>query len=137
MSHPKRIFFDVYWVIIAVLIEILYIKPKGLNDRRTNCSDQPHKSQRLIPWPWCLHLIVRTYKIIDIFTFFSYSPTCAPKVYVILSNRFFQLMQNVYKELRDTVELSNFRQYVNSEIIKNENGPWFFGVFFILRQCFK
>lgn len=137
MSHPKRIFFDVYRVIIAVLIEILYIKPKGHNDRRTNCNDQPHKSQRWIPWPWCLQLIVRTYKIIDIFTFFSYSPTCAPKVYVILSNRFFQLMQNVYKELRDTVELSNFRQYVNSEIIENENGPWFLGFFFILRQCFK
>lgn len=38
-------------------------------------------------------------------------------------------MQNVYKELRDTVELSNFRQYVKSEIIENENGPWFLGVF--------
>lgn len=79
MSHPKRIFFDVYWVIIAVLNEILY--------------------------------------------FFFIQPHLCPKsVHVILSNRFFQLMQNVYKELRDTVELSNFRQYVNSEIIENENG---------------
>lgn len=45
-------------------------------------------------------------------------------------------MQNVYKELRDTVELSNFRQYVNSEIIENENGPWFLGFFFHTKAMF-
>lgn len=45
-------------------------------------------------------------------------------------------MQNVYKELRDTVELSNFRQYVNSEIIENENGRWFLGFFFHTKAMF-
>lgn len=38
-------------------------------------------------------------------------------------------MQNVYKELRDTVELSNFRQYVNSEIIEMKTDLDFSGFF--------